>query len=301
MPLQRRAVLAALLILSSAAPCHAQTWDADSAVHQFAFGPVNALVIADTVAGLGVWAATSSTEYQGERHEFGASFNPDSMDQWLNQAHAVITRDGAADSGTATALRTAPLVAIDSSAIVFLRKRDASHWSDSIDLVFLDKGRKSLWSVATSTSEANDFVTSLFVQAARSRLMPRHTPAVAAASAGTSDADAAPKLIKAGLVRPPKSIAGISARVTLRFVIGTDGKAERASFRTITYSDSRFVDAAIATIMHCRFAPGRLNGVPVRVMVAQGIIFHGGTPSLSNDNFPRPRRRLDDIWSSSPF
>lgn len=301
MPLQRRALPLALLILSSAVPCHAQTWDADSIMQQFAWGPVNVLVIADTVTGLGVWAATLSMEYRGERHEFGGSFNPDSMDRWLNQAHAVIAHGTNADSSTTTVLRTAPLVALDSSAIVFLRERIALHWSDQMKLVFLDKDRKSLWSVAATADEANGFVTSMFVQAARSRLMPRHTPTVAPASAGTSDADAAPRLIKAGLVRPPKSIAGISARVTLRFVIGTDGKAERASFRTIKYSDPRFVDAAIATIMHSRFVPGKLNGVPVRVMVAQGVTFHGGTPSLSNDNFPRPRRQLDDIWSSSPF
>lgn len=300
MPFQRRVFLPALLILSSAVPCHAQTWHPDSAVRQFAWGPVNVLIISDTVAGLGVWAATSSTEYQGVRHEFGASFNPDSMDQWLNQAHAVITRDGAADSSTATALRTAPLVGVDSSAIVFLRKRDALHWSDQIELVFLDKDRKSLWSVATSTSEANDFVTSLFVQAARSRLLPRQTSVPAPAD--SPEGDVAPRLLKIGRVRPPKSVAGISARVTLRFVIGIDGKAERASFRTITYTDPRFVDAAIATIMESRFSPGKLSGVPVRVQVAQGVRFDGRAQQQQNmDNFPRPRRQLDDIWSSSPF
>ncbi|HET7602227.1 MAG TPA: energy transducer TonB [Gemmatimonadales bacterium] len=301
MPLQRRVFLPALLILLSVSPCHAQAWDSASAVQQFAFGPVNVLVIADTVAGLGVWAATSSTEYQGERHEFGTSFNPDSMDRWLDQAHAVITRDGAADSSSPTTLQTTPLVAVDSSAIVVLRKMDASRWSDQIELVFLDKDRKSLWSVDASAAQADSFVTGMFVEAARSRLMPRIDPAVLRASAG-SDADAAPRLIKIGRVRPPKRVAGISARVTLQFVIGLDGKPERASFRTITYSDPRFIDAAIATIMESRFSPGKLSGVPVRVQVAQGVRFNGqAQQQQSMDNFPKPRPLVGDVLASPPF
>jgi hypothetical protein len=141
----------------------------------------------------------------------------------------------------------------------------------------------------------------MFVEAARSRLMPRIDPAVVRASAG-SDADAAPRLIKIGRVRPPRSVAGISARVTFQFVIGIDGKPERASLKTITYSDPRFIDAAIATIMESRFVPGKLNGVPVRAMVRQGVFFNGRAQAQQNmDNFPRPRPQVGDIQASPPF
>jgi hypothetical protein len=89
--------------------------------------------------------------------------------------------------------------------------------------------------------------------------------------------------------------------VTIRFVIGIDGKPERASFRTISYSDPRFVDAAIATLIHSRYTPGRLNGVPVRTSVVQTVTFDGRTPSEKLDHFPQPRPQAGDIWASPPF
>jgi hypothetical protein len=287
-----------ILLACVTTPCFAQGWDADSAVREFSWGPVNVLVIADTVTGLGLWAATSSTAYHGDRHEFGASFNPDSVDLWLDQAHAVITHDTAAGASPATELRTTTLTALDSSAIVLLRERIASRWSDQTELVFLDRARKSLWSVAATADEANALVTSLFVQATRSRLA---SPDSSATASDPGQEDEAPRLIRARPVRPPKSLAGISASVTIRFVIGIDGKPERASFRTISYSDPRFVDAAIATLIHSRYTPGRLNGVPVRTSVVQTVTFDGRTPSEKLDHFPQPRPQVGDIWASPPF
>jgi hypothetical protein len=301
MPFQHRALPLALLALFATTPCLGQDSQADSTVRQFAWGPVNVLVIADTVSGLGIWAATSSTEFTGERREFAARFNPDSLDRWLNQAHAVITHGSDADSGSTTTLRTAPLVAVDSLAIVVLREREASRWSDRTELVFLGKDRRPVWSVAATSSEVNDFVTSVFVQATRSRLVTANRSPHMATAAASSHGDRAPRLIRAGLMRPPKSLAGISARVTFRFVIGTDGKPERGSIRTVTYSDSRFVDAAIATIMDSRFSPGELNGVPVRVTVVQGVTFDGRAQPQNMDNFPKPRPLVGDVLSSPPF
>ena len=62
-----------------ASPCRAQTWHADSSVRQFAWGPVNVLVRADTARGLSLWAGTASAGYHGAPHKFHANFNPDTL------------------------------------------------------------------------------------------------------------------------------------------------------------------------------------------------------------------------------
>ena len=67
--------------------------------------------------------------------------------------------------------------------------------------------------------------------------------------------------------------AGIDGRVMFEFVIDTLGRAERASFRTVSTSHPLFEAPARAAVLSCRFRPGRIQGRAVRVRVQQPINF----------------------------
>jgi protein TonB len=67
--------------------------------------------------------------------------------------------------------------------------------------------------------------------------------------------------------------AGVEGRVLAEFVIDTAGRAERASIRFVTSTHQLFEAPARATILSCRFRPGRISGRAVRVRVQQPINF----------------------------
>jgi hypothetical protein len=295
MAIQRSRLALLALLLCLAEPCHAQTWHADSSVRQFAWGPVNVLVIADSNTGTGLWAGTSSIDYHGARHEFRAWFNPESLITWLDQAHAVVFHDlqtGISDS--IPELRTVPLMSADSSQLVLLREREKSRWDDRAKLVFLAKPGQPLWSIAMKAEEANALLEAMFVQGSRSHLKPAvpvdrnsQPPIVPASSALLGDAG--PTLLSVGRVSPPRELAGVSGEVWLLYLIGTNGEAEPGGIRVMFYSNPGFVDAAIRAIQDSRFTPGMLQGIPVRTLASQRVTFHGGRRRAQTvDNFPRP-------------
>jgi len=291
----RACCLVAALGLLLSPPCRAQTWHADSNVRQFAWGPVNVLVIADSNTGVGLWAGTSSIDYHGARHEFRAWFDPESLITWLDQAHAVVIHDSRTGiSDSIRELRTVSLMSVDSSQLILLREREKSHWDARARLVFLAKSGQPLWSIAARTEEASALLEAMFVQSSRSHLKPAapvdrssQPPIVPASSALLGDA--VPRLLSVGRVSPPRELAGVSGEVWLLYLIGTNGEAEPGSIRVMFYSNPGFVDAAIRAIQNCRFTPGMLQGMPVRALASQRVTFHGGKRRAQTvDNFPRP-------------
>jgi protein TonB len=67
--------------------------------------------------------------------------------------------------------------------------------------------------------------------------------------------------------------AGVEGRVMVEFVIDTLGRAERSSVRIIRSDNQLFDAGARATVLSCRFRPGRIQGRAVRVRVQQPINF----------------------------
>lgn len=86
-----------------------------------------------------------------------------------------------------------------------------------------------------------------------------------------------PELIQGSCTQPvyPEMLrqAGIDGRVMFEFVIDTLGRAERASFRTISTSHPLFEGPAKSAVQTCRFRAGRIQGRAVRVRVQQPINF----------------------------
>jgi periplasmic protein TonB len=66
---------------------------------------------------------------------------------------------------------------------------------------------------------------------------------------------------------------GVTGAVTLRYVVGVDGKVEPATMAVIDSSNASFAAAAIQAILGARFRPARLHGRSVRQLVEQVIRF----------------------------
>jgi serine/threonine-protein kinase len=67
--------------------------------------------------------------------------------------------------------------------------------------------------------------------------------------------------------------AGIEGRVLLQFVVETDGRVRPETVEVIESTHALFEAPAETTIAQCFFRPGRVDGVPVRVLVQMPIDF----------------------------
>ncbi len=72
---------------------------------------------------------------------------------------------------------------------------------------------------------------------------------------------------------PALRSAGIAGRVTLQFVVGTDGRVEGNSVRVMSSTNKAFEEPAVAAIKRARFKPAKMRGNPVRQLVQQAIAF----------------------------
>ncbi len=69
--------------------------------------------------------------------------------------------------------------------------------------------------------------------------------------------------------------AGIPGKVSMQFVVNTDGKVDPGSVKVMSSSHKAFEDPArqVITSASCTFKPGSSRGQPVRVLVQQGVSF----------------------------
>ncbi|HRP08554.1 MAG TPA: TonB family protein [Gemmatimonadales bacterium] len=66
---------------------------------------------------------------------------------------------------------------------------------------------------------------------------------------------------------------GIEGVVQLRFVVGTNGRAEANSIQVVSSTNKAFEQPAIDAIRQWRFSPAKLRGQPVRQLVQQNVRF----------------------------
>ncbi len=89
----------------------------------------------------------------------------------------------------------------------------------------------------------------------------------------SAEADVVPLLLESGPRVAPPGMAGVVARVRLQFVISIDGRVEPGSVRVLESSSAAFDASARRVVGGSRYRPGRRNGIPVRVLVEQGVVF----------------------------
>jgi protein TonB len=84
-----------------------------------------------------------------------------------------------------------------------------------------------------------------------------------------------PELLQAGeLVYPPiLRQAGVEGKVTLEFVVNTEGRVEANTVRIAQCTHLGFSAAAVEVARHALFRPGRVGGRAVRVLVRMPVDF----------------------------
>jgi protein TonB len=72
---------------------------------------------------------------------------------------------------------------------------------------------------------------------------------------------------------PVLRTAGIEGRVTLRFIVGSDGKVEEGTIQVLNSTNKAFEVPAIEAIKKSNFKPAKIKGTPVRQLVEQVVRF----------------------------
>ncbi len=85
--------------------------------------------------------------------------------------------------------------------------------------------------------------------------------------------DRVPRAMAQTEPRYPESmrVSGTAGSVTVEFVVGPDGRVERAEAVRWTHRD--FIDPAVRAVLRWRFEPGTVKGLPVRFRMAVPIEF----------------------------
>ena len=79
-------------------------------------------------------------------------------------------------------------------------------------------------------------------------------------------------------VRYPPALksVGVTGSVTLRYVVGTNGRAEQGSIKVVSSTNKAFEDPAIETIGKCTYKAAKIKGTAVRQLVEQNVQFKIG-------------------------
>ena len=72
---------------------------------------------------------------------------------------------------------------------------------------------------------------------------------------------------------PALKTVGVQGSVTLRYVVGTDGRAEPGSVRVMNSTNKAFEEPAVETISKCTYKPAKIKGTAVRQLVEQNVRF----------------------------
>jgi protein TonB len=72
---------------------------------------------------------------------------------------------------------------------------------------------------------------------------------------------------------PALRTAGIEGRVTVRYIVGADGKVEENTIQVLNSTNKAFEAPAIEAIRKSNFKPAKIKGTPVRQLVEQVVRF----------------------------
>lgn len=72
---------------------------------------------------------------------------------------------------------------------------------------------------------------------------------------------------------PALKSVGVQGSVTLRYVVGTNGRTEPGSVRVISSTNKAFEEPAVETINKCTYKSAKIKGTPVRQLVEQNVRF----------------------------
>jgi hypothetical protein len=198
-------------------------------------------------------------------------FHPDSVFDWINRA-ARILEPPAPPTGPDVMLLSPVLRSACGDSIRLMRRAKGDHWDRQVVLLLDEAGSAGEhFDVLTGPPE----ITALLAGMQRESGLSGYDADTVARflayrSAGDSiPVDDVPRVLSPGPMRyPDRSIGG---KIVFTFIVGADGVADTASIRPIYSDHAVFVEWVKPLIAGTRFAPGRLRGQPVAVLVQQTV------------------------------
>ena len=234
---------------------------------RFHWGPVEVVVFADTISGVGVMAGTTETYDASQFRGFGASFDPAVVEAWAGEATAFV--EARALEGT-EAVRAAPaLVNAGSDSLLLFRRRRDDRWEPAV-IVQLVSGRAGAgMTLLTTRDQARDLLRSLRRHAPTSRYQPALLQTSADLAAAGASYDVAPRVLFKGA----NHHFGRRGDAVLRFTVTVEGRVDPGSFETVQADDEMFAAAARASLVTSRWEPALALGVRMESRVILTIHF----------------------------
>ncbi|MGC4070934.1 MAG: energy transducer TonB [Nibricoccus sp.] len=78
----------------------------------------------------------------------------------------------------------------------------------------------------------------------------------------------------------PQSVSGLTGQVNVEFVVSETGKPTRITVKSST--DEALVDSVLAAVVQWKFAPAKVNGVPVARTVVVPVRFQAADSLLAS-------------------
>lgn len=274
----RRSLLPlALALLLPAAPVAlaAQSSHAAStrpALTRLAWGSVNLLVHADTMAGVHLWAATTSVDPRSRssawQRDVSGRFDPAAVERWTEQVAALLHAERFADGDTAS-LASAVLLARDSSTAGIFRRREGDRLGDRVFL-FLAPKRGEPLVIQGETPAALELANALLHAAALSRLAP---PDGARDAVPAVDAPIEPIALPSPSYPGVLEAEGMQGEVWAEFVVGADGRVVPESIEALLSDHDLFTESVRRALLRATFRPAMRQGAPVRMPARQRFVF----------------------------
>ncbi len=252
-----------LLLLALPAALHAQAMHDD----RFNWGPVEIVVYADTISGVGVMAGTTEFFDASQFRGYGASFDPAVVAAWMNVAKAFVDSP---DPGGVEEMRAAPALvnAGSDSLLLFRRRRGDRGESNVIVQMVSGRGGEGITLLATR-EQVRGFLRSLGRHGPASRYQAELLRRSSELSAAHVPYEVPPKVRFKGENRH----FGRRGVTVLRFTVTVEGRVDPESFEVIRTDDEMFTAAARASLVTSRWEPALITGVRVESHVVLTIQF----------------------------
>jgi TonB family protein len=222
----------------------------------------------------GIYLFASMIDPNRPDRGYQSSFNPTDALDWVSDARWFLDQK-IPDDDTASTRSSAPLVDLESGGrIYFVRRREGKSWTNDRLLVFEPRRGATPFMVNADERTARNILDSLEIVVRRAP--PFRSDSLVDANGARIRYDQ-PARMKPGQ-RPPPYPPGARMEneegvVIVRFVVGTDGKADMNTARVIASAGDLFQRAVLASLRGYKFEPARLNGVPVRQLVVMPFDF----------------------------
>jgi hypothetical protein len=266
------------MALAPALPGPARAQVVDTSSIRLAWGPLNILLMPDTLNGVGLWTAWSAS---GERRgltdgDFVGHYDPTAVRRWLDQAELLLLPDRSSPLDPPR-FQTSTLEDLTGGRLYAARLNDGKRWSNEVYIsISSDPEDAKPLQFAVERKHAARLLEALRVIANRSGLRD-HVPPGGTTFFYANPADSAScpeRITQRSLPYPPHLLERrIEGDVWFSMVVDSTGVVLEDSLRVLLSDHAWLTHEAARFLARERFRPATRAGAPVSVLVYQRITY----------------------------